>query len=590
MLPRCSTTTCAVQTKTGGVRWRAFERARRDAAGRAERARPGAMDDARGFRKVPASVPDLLRASPRSSRELGWQRRKLVLGALVASIFAVALLRVGVRPTRASDRLAAEDPWDYLDDHLASDDAHAASASRASDRLLRLGRAGRAPSAPRDRPHRRATARLHVTRDPTTGDLIMNDVGVGAFAVTQPSPCKPIGTEADGEPVAAAFVDTRTRFRAGKILHQCDRVGEHPETFYRRLHAAEWGPLCYTPDFLRGLASTLSVCSQNHEDGVLLALLGFVGARNRVVVELRGGAGAENNGAYLVHNHGFRGLFFDPNIDNTRACSSHFKMRGVRSGAGDRGGAANADGVASGSAAGSGRSSDVGPDHPAARCIHAWVGMDTVGKLIRDNLDGVLGGGGGDGDGGSSTRAGSGPSRVSLRRRDEVDVLSIDMDGVDLYMLQPTLEAVNPRVLVVGYQDIIGPERSLTVPPVKSGVRYIPSRGSGFAGASLAAFVRVLARWGYHFVGCEATGYVGFFLRGDVVQEAHRAGRGSVHITTPEDSGCFDSPKTREGMAKRWPGVRDEAWVRVDDAWLEKYAPGPPWREDDGFLDAAVEL
>ena len=239
------------------------------------------MDDARGFRKVPASVPDLLHASPRSSRELGWQRRKLVLGALLASISAVALLRVGVRPTRASDRLAADDPWDYLDDHLPPDDSLTASASLASDRLFRLGRAGRAPSAPRvgrgDRPEkrRRAAARLRVTRDPSTGDLIMNDVGVGAFAVTQPSPCKPIGTEADGEPVAAAFVDTRVRFRAGRILRQCNRVGAHPEAFYRRLHAAEWGPLCYTPDFLRGLASTLSVCSQNHEDGVLLSLLGF---------------------------------------------------------------------------------------------------------------------------------------------------------------------------------------------------------------------------------------------------------------------------------------------------------------------------
>ena len=104
------------------------------------------MDDARGFRKVPASVPDLLHASPRSSRELGWQRRKLVLGALLASISAVALLRVGVRPTRASDRLAADDPWDYLDDHLPPDDSLTASASLASDRLFRLGRAGRAPS------------------------------------------------------------------------------------------------------------------------------------------------------------------------------------------------------------------------------------------------------------------------------------------------------------------------------------------------------------------------------------------------------------------------------------------------------------
>ena len=549
------------------------------------------MDDARGFRKVPASVPDLLHASPRSSRELGWQRRKLVLGALLASISAVALLRVGVRPTRASDRLAADDPWDYLDDHLPPDDSLTASASLASDRLFRLGRAGRAPSAPRvgrgDRPEkrRRAAARLHVTRDPSTGDLIMNDVGVGAFAVTQPSPCKPIGTEADGEPVAAAFVDTRVRFRAGRILRQCNRVGAHPEAFYRRLHAAEWGPLCYTPDFLRGLASTLSVCSQNHEDGVLLSLLGFAGFRNRVVVELRGGAGVENNGAYLVHNHGFRGVFFDPNIDNTRACSSHFKMRGIRSGArGGVGGGKTASADSGGLADSDGRASDVGPDHPAARCIHAWVGMDTVGTLLRDTLDEVLG------DGGIATRAESSgsprdPSSTRPPPPYEVDVLSIDMDGVDLYMLQPALEAANPRVLVVGYQDIIGPVRSLTVPPVKSGVRYIPSRGSGFAGASLTAFVRVLARWEYHFVGCEAAGYVGFFLRGDVIREAHRAGRGSVHVTTPEDSGCFDAPKTREGMAKRWPAVRDEAWVRVDDAWLKKYAPGPPRRRDDGVPD-----
>ena len=166
----------------------------------------------------------------------------------------------------------------------------------------------------------------------------------------------------------------------------------------------------------------------------------------------------------------------------------------------DSGGLADSDG----------RASDVGPDHPAARCIHAWVGMDTVGTLLRDTLDEVLG------DGGIATRAESSgsprdPSSTRPPPPYEVDVLSIDMDGVDLYMLQPALEAANPRVLVVGYQDIIGPVRSLTVPPVKSGVRYIPSRGSGFAGASLTAFVRVLARWEYHFVGCEAAGVVGFF-------------------------------------------------------------------------------
>ena len=124
------------------------------------------------------------------------------------------------------------------------------------------------------------------------------------------------------------------------------------------------------------------------------------------------------------------------------------------------------------------------------------------------------------------------------------------MDGVDLYMLQPTLEAVTPRVLVVGCQDIIGPVRSLTVPAVKSGVRYIPSRGSGFAGASLTeSFVRVLARWDDDDGVRRPVRR--FFSPRRRHWEAHRAGRGSVHVTTPEDSGCFDAPKTREGARRR---------------------------------------
>jgi hypothetical protein len=50
----------------------------------------------------------------------------------------------------------------------------------------------------------------------------------------------------------------------------------YAKELYRRLAAtASFGPLCYFPEFLRGVASTLSVCSQNHEDGVLLALMAF---------------------------------------------------------------------------------------------------------------------------------------------------------------------------------------------------------------------------------------------------------------------------------------------------------------------------
>ena len=34
----------------------------------------------------------------------------------------------------------------------------------------------------------------------------------------------------------------------------------------------------------------------------------------------------------------------------------------------------------------------------------------------------------------------------------EIDLLSLDIDGIDIYLLQPILETVNPRVVVVEYQ------------------------------------------------------------------------------------------------------------------------------------------
>ena len=71
-------------------------------------------------------------------------------------------------------------------------------------------------------------------------------------------------------------------------------------------------------------------------------------------------------------------------------------------------------------------------------------------------------------------------------------------------------------------------------------------------------------------------GFNGFFVRADVIAEGNAAGRGSVQLTTPEESGCFDVPKVRAGIEERWPRVQDEAWVEVNDQWLEKHAPGPP--------------
>jgi hypothetical protein len=45
----------------------------------------------------------------------------------------------------------------------------------------------------------------------------------------------------------------------------------------------------------------------------------------------------------------------------------------------------------------------------------------------------------------------------------EVDLLSIDLDGID-YWVWKALDCVRPRVAIMEYQSFLGPERAITVP------------------------------------------------------------------------------------------------------------------------------
>jgi hypothetical protein len=98
----------------------------------------------------------------------------------------------------------------------------------------------------------------------------------------------------------------------------------------------------------------------------------------------------------------------------------------------------------------------------------------------------------------------------------EVDLLSLDIDGND-YWVWEALTATRPRVLVLEYNSMFGPERAVTIP-------YDPAfrrRDHRFCyyGASLAALTRLSARKGYRLVAVEPAGVNAFFLRNDVAPE-----------------------------------------------------------------------
>lgn len=95
----------------------------------------------------------------------------------------------------------------------------------------------------------------------------------------------------------------------------------------------------------------------------------------------------------------------------------------------------------------------------------------------------------------------------------EVDLFSLDLDGVD-YWVWKAMTACSPRLVVLEYNSMFGPERAVTIPYD----RQFNRREHRFCyfGASLTALTKLSAEKGYRLVAVEPTGVNAFFLRNDV--------------------------------------------------------------------------
>jgi hypothetical protein len=235
--------------------------------------------------------------------------------------------------------------------------------------------------------------------------------------------------------------------------------------------------------------------SQTDEDGILLFIFSVIGTTNKTSVEICAGNGIECNTANLIINHGWTGLLMDGNSELVRQGKRFYE-----------------------------KNPGTYVDPPVFACN--WIKRNNVNELVSEN--GFAG---------------------------EIDLLSLDLDGVD-YWIWEAIEVISPRVVVLEYLDIVGPDRALTVPyaddfsawqhPVTGGM-------PNFCGASLPAFVKLARRKGYRLVGCNRSGFNAFFVKNNV--------GGTLREIPVKD--CFTNRKTILGMKDRWPTVKDHPWVEV---------------------------
>jgi hypothetical protein len=100
-------------------------------------------------------------------------------------------------------------------------------------------------------------------------------------------------------------------------------------------------------------------------------------------------------------------------------------------------------------------------------------------------------------------------------------ILSIDIDGVDFYVLKE-LKDWHPAVLIVEYNAVFGKARAVSVPYDPQFSRARKHFSNLYYGASLAAFVSLLGERDYVLVGTNSTGNNAFFVRRSLLNERVR--------------------------------------------------------------------
>lgn len=201
--------------------------------------------------------------------------------------------------------------------------------------------------------------------------------------------------------------------------------------------------------------------SQSGEDGILLYIFALIGTTNRHVIEICAGNGKECNSANLILNHGWKGLLFDGDAENIAIAQEFF---------------ASHPNVWLG---------------PQPVVCHAWITAENINNLVTDH--GMSG---------------------------EIDLLSLDLDGIDLWVWQ-ALTVVNPRVVILEIQAAWLADVSVSSPYSPDFVGgWTPGDDSvgpiQYGGASLQAFVKIAKQKGYRLIGGNRLNHNVVFMRRDV--------------------------------------------------------------------------
>lgn len=204
-------------------------------------------------------------------------------------------------------------------------------------------------------------------------------------------------------------------------------------------------------DSRRLLSYGYRVYSQADEDGIIREIFRRIGEGNRTFLEIGAGNGLENNSLFLLIQ-GWRGAWIEGSARKALAAKKNF-----------------ASAVAEG----------------RLRVEQHFLTVANVDETV-----------------------------AKLAPVKDVDLLSVDLDGNDYYILD-AIRSISPRVIVAEYNPKF-PADIVWVMEYNEAHRW---DGTDYFGASLKALEKLLTVRGYVLVGCNILGSNAFFVRADLAED-----------------------------------------------------------------------
>ncbi len=92
------------------------------------------------------------------------------------------------------------------------------------------------------------------------------------------------------------------------------------------------------------------------------------------------------------------------------------------------------------------------------------------------------------------------------------DVFSIDIDGIDYYILKEILKQIRPKIIIVEYNSAYGPNKSITVKYKENFNLITAHKTQLYYGVSISAWKKLMNLNDYHFVTVDKNGVNAIFI------------------------------------------------------------------------------